>query len=296
MNKTVLALSFSAIFLLSACDDKQVAELQQKLQQAEKMQQSQQQEINQLQNELNAQKSLFPALQVEIFPLFQKEETLTLKNTDSTATIKVSVSMPETHIEWLDELLRQYWGRYTQNEKADGEQKPSRMTKEQLRQGIEQIYKDYHEESLTVGTIGKEFSISPYYLGQRQNWVGFRVDNYTYEGGAHGLGWTDYLNIDVQQKTLITLEKVVSQENQPTLRNVLWKVYTQNLEQGEEPFTSLEDFYISPEFYFDQEGIHFVYPPYALNSYAEGKRTLDLYWGQTEIDLLNPEYVKPWLK
>ncbi|MFZ7157555.1 RsiV family protein [Avibacterium gallinarum] len=94
----------------------------------------------------------------------------------------------------------------------------------------------------------------------------------------------------------MTLEKLVSQENQPKLRNVLWKVHTQDLEQGEAPFTSLEDFYISPEFYFDQEGIHFVYPPYELNSYAEGERTLDLYWGQTEIELLNPEYVKPWLK
>ncbi|MFU2059252.1 DUF3298 domain-containing protein [Avibacterium volantium] len=296
MNKTVLALSFSAIFLLSACDDKQVAELQQKLQQAEKMQQSQQQEINQLQNELNAQKSLFPALQVEISPIFQKEETLTLKNAESTATIKVSVSMPETHIEWLDELLRQYWGRYIQYEKGNEEPKLTAITQDQLKKSLEQIYQEYREEILTEGTIGKDFSISPYYLGQRQNWLGFRVSIYNYGGGAHGFNMSHYLNVDVQQKSLITLEKLVAQENQAALLDALWKIYTQDLAKGEEPFTSRDLFYISPEFYFDQEGVHFVYPPYALNSYAEGERTLDLYWGQTEIDLLNPEYVKPWLK
>ncbi|URL01091.1 DUF3298 and DUF4163 domain-containing protein [Avibacterium sp. 20-126] len=296
MNKTIFALSFCTIFLLSACDDKQVAELQQKLQQVETAQQSQQQEITQLKNELNAQKSLFPALQVEISPLFQKEETFNLKNTESEANINVSVTMPETHIEWLDALLRQQWAQYIPNEENENSPPLTTIDKDQLRQKFAQIYQEYRKEMLAEGSIGKEFSLSSYYLGQRQNWLGFRIDSYTYEGGAHGFGMTHYLNFDAQQKALITLEKLISPENQPKLLDALWKIYIQGLEPGEIPFTSLEGFYISPEFYFDQEGIHFVYPPYALNSYAEGERTLDLYWKQSEIKLLNSEYVKPWLK
>lgn len=137
-----------------------------------------------------------------------------------------------------------------------------------------------------------EFAVQTTYLGQKNNWVGFHNTIYSYEGGAHGIEVSEYLNIDVDKQSLVTLDQLIDKKDQPAILDALWKVYDDLSKEANFNTNYIEkaDFYISPDFYFDQDGVNFVYQPYALFPYAFGEITLTLPWEQEEAELIKFEW------
>nr|WP_314739670.1 DUF3298 domain-containing protein [uncultured Haemophilus sp.] len=302
MKKSLLALLVSSVFLLSACNEKETQALNEKLQQAEQTisQLNQdlaksQQDLTALQEEQSKLQAQMPALEVEIVPFFSKSEPV--KSTANTEQDRESsdlyyfTSIAKTHYDWLDNLL-------IRNTLLKVEGKINNQItgteKDEALKSLEKAYEEAKTELTEMGGMGMSDVSQMVYSGQRGNIATFTQywDNYT--GGAHGMYGTNYLNVDLTKKTVISLDSLMSKAHQDQAKALLWKVYLEKTrmeaqDEKAEPFTSKADFDLVDNFYFADNGIHFVYPPYALGPYAEGEITLVLSWDEAN-KLVSNEY------
>ncbi|MDO4625814.1 MAG: RsiV family protein [Pasteurellaceae bacterium] len=322
MKKTLIAMMLSSTLLLSACkDEESMQKLQQAQQQISQLQTDltqRDQSINQLKADLD--KSLkaqqdaenkFPALYVKPANLFQQKQEFSFKVANDPKDgdplfdktyIDYKLILDETGIDWLDKLLYQFLFESYVNDNL--ENKPSTPTEiNELKQQLTSLFQRNYDESLnevkTGQTLGSESTISLSYVGQRENLLTYHLFQYDYGGGAHGNYLSRYLNIDSNKHAILTLNDILLQGKKDALKQALWDSYerdhgtTESDEKGNyvtTTFTQKADFTISPEFYFNGDGLNFVYQPYELGPYAEGEITLTLYWGQLS-ELVKKEYL-----
>ncbi|SUB24409.1 RsiV family protein [Avibacterium avium] len=283
MKKTLLPLLIVAALGLSACNEQNKNAEKPQVQASEKISQN------------------FPALRVENSIIFDKHETLPLKLESGDkidAQITTFVNVPETQVPWLNQLLltKQYEAGVDYLESDDTPltdaeiQAQANPSKQDLEQLFARIHQDAIQSVKVDGSWGAEFAVHLSYVGQKNNWVVFRKEIYTYSGGAHGLQVGGYLNIDVEKQAVLSLDDLIDKKDQPALSETLWKIYTALPENQGDIYADKANFYISPEFYFDQNGLNFVYPPYALFPYAYGETTLTLPWHSDEMKLIKVDW------
>lgn len=306
MKKTTLAATMAALLLLAGCDDQIGA---QKLLEAEKtivnlesqLKQTQQEltkaknEIAQIQPELAKFKSALPGLKVEIETLFEADETLQfdeatkLEFDRDETSIAVSASVPKTQIEWLDQLLLLELYKINLAENASV---PKQVSREQVIEQFSKAYQDLVKEAKEIKPIGLGMSVAGSYISQRNQLALFTLLYSDYSGGAHGTYFTRYLNVDLENKTLIQLNDLIPETNQEKVKELLWENYKNARlnHQGKYVGTVEQaDLKLSENFYFSQDGVVFVYPPYELGSYAEGEIEVTLSW-QEGYHLINEAY------
>lgn len=315
MNKTALALLFSGVFILSACDDKNTQALTEKLQQAEQTIAQLNEQVAKFQQESTALPqpiaetadsalATFPALDVEIYPFFAKTERIKFEPQVNQEQAILSaeqyyfVSLAKTGFEWLDNLLAKQILISYQPVTADADSKIDRnaITGDELNQ-LKTVLDRAYQESLAMLKEGGILAISStaetIYLGQRHNIVTFFQNYDEYSGGAHNNYHTKYFNIDVNKKRIILLDDLLSAAKQVELSAILWGYYEQrsapDVNGKRETFTPKQDFYVSEDFLFTDDGVKFIYPPYALGPFAEGEISLTVPWYEIN-QLLNPEY------
>ena len=303
MKKTLLACLTASLFVLSGCEDKvlteKLANAEKQIQQLTTDKTAIQAELSKKENELaelkKKQQESVPALQVEIVELFNKAEKIKHAKDPKDefgveeSNIDVFVSTAKTGVEWLDQLLI---GSILGNSFDETKQNPSYPKQQDVVDKFEKIYGEFVEEAKEYKPLGLSTTVEMNYIGQRNNIITFVKDYYSYTGGAHGVGHSTYLNIDIKRKAVIKLDDLVSPTQQNKLKELLWERYTEDRrdENGKiNTFTEKRDFEIAQDFYFTEYGISFVYPVYALGPYAEGEVKLELYFYQIN-DLLNKAY------
>lgn len=290
MKKSFMAIAISSVIFLSACDDKEKNALAAQVQQST-------QEISQLKSELEKAKSAFPALKVEIETLFDKKEIVKHQkdpNGDNEffleeTPVHLGITMPKTSVEWLNALL---YNHFIQNlgSKFDAQGNKVPHPKAELGKERETALDIIQKQFDLMITTAKEEPSTAYtgtiehsYLAQRNNLVIFSQLYNSYSGGAHGMHWMQYLNIDVDKRIILQLSDLFSEEEQKIIKERLWKEYKAQWEEttgASETFISKADFDISSEFYFSDSGLIFAYPPYALGPYAMGTVNLMLSWDE----------------
>lgn len=314
MKKTLLAALIAASITIAGCEDKETI---QKLQNAEKT-------IIQLENELKTTKANLDknaaemeiltqlksenetlkdeltkaqqniGLRVEIVKIFDKQEIIKHKVDPKEefpreeSEIISLVTIPKTNLAWLNELLIKE--AYDINEEVGRTIK--NPTEQDLRNSREKIYKEMVESAKEEPVIGYDDSLTSSFLAQRNNIATFTMQFYSYSGGAHGMHYTHYINFDLNKKSIINLDDLVSPQNQAQFKEMLWANYRNNRldENGKYTgFAEQKDFRISPDFYFAPHGLIFVYPPYELGPYVEGDVEVEVSWYEIN-DLLKPEY------
>lgn len=237
-----------------------------------------------------AQKNV--ALQVEIVKIFDKSEVIKhapkpkeeyqLEETG----VAHFVAIPKTNLAWLNQLFI--------NKVYDPEalKTTPNPTEQDLVAQSEKNYQGMLADAKGEPVLGIEESIRSDYLGQRNHIASFMMQAYSYGGGAHGMHHTAYINVDLNKKAEIRLDDLIGSKNQGKLKKVLWKNYSDERldEKGKyNGFANPKEFRISDQFYFDRNGIVFVYPPYELGPYAEGD--VEILAGWEEInELLNGDY------
>ena len=236
------------------------------------------------------------AIRVEPEVLFEKSETIKFDNKSSNslapeeAEVKISVKSLKANMDWLtdllvNELIRQFT--------AEGKVKIE--NKQQFVEYLQTHYADNVKEVKEFELIGISTNVDVEYLGQRENIATFTMGYHHYSGGAHGMYSTQFVNVDLDKKAVIQLDDVFTKAQQNKVKALLWEIY-QNESRGDngerqEPFTAKADFYLSDNFYFSQDGIAFVYPPYALGPYAAGEKELRLSLYDDEVKaLLTPAF------
>lgn len=236
------------------------------------------------------------AIRVEPEVLFEKSETIKFDNKSPNslapeeAEVKISVKSLKANMDWLtdllvNELIRQFT--------AEGKVKIE--NKQQFIEYLQTHYADNVKEVKEFELIGISTNVDVEYLGQRENIATFTMGYHHYSSGAHGMYSTQFVNVDLDKKAVIQLDDVFTKAQQNKVKALLWEIY-QNESRGDngerqEPFTAKADFYLSDNFYFSQDGIVFVYPPYALGPYAAGEKELRLSLYDDEVKaLLTPAF------
>ena len=301
MRKALLPLLISVV-MLASCNDKEVAELTQKLQTAEQTTAQLKADLEKSQTELEKVRAEIPALFVKPVVSFEKIEKVTFdppKDNLQESRIEYLVQTVETNVDWLDKLLYRdlvdgLIGDSGETFEASEKVKQIRQQENAKQQLIDLLALRYNDE-LSIVRNGEVFAIdykiSLDFEGQRQNILSFVKETYIFSGGAHGMYWTNYINIDSNTKSVIKLSTLFTDENMKKAENSLWDQYRFSYGENSDndTFTLRKDFFVSESFYFTNDGIVFVYPPYALGPYAQGQMTLALNW--SELDgLINPDY------
>ena len=269
MKKLFIAVLVAGVMGLTACHDKDTQK------QAETIAQLNEQ-VATLQKQV-ADLAENQMIRVEPEVLFQKTE-------------KIPSTTLKTSSDWLTELLL--------NEiiKRFGVDKNIKIdNKQQFIEFLQQNMADALKEAKEYEMSAYETQMLTEYLGQRENIATFTIFSHNYTGGAHGLYGTDFVLVDLKKKAVIKVEDIFVKSAQDKLKSLLWERYRNQYrnEQGEliEPFMSKDDFYVSENVYFSREGITFVYPPYALGSYAEGEKKLNLSFYEKDLkSILTPEF------
>ena len=161
--------------------------------------------------------------------------------------------------------------------------------KQQFVEYLQTLYADSVKEVKEFELIGMTTNFDVKYLGQRENIATFTIGYYGYSGGAHGMYSTQFLNIDLAKKALLDIDDVINPDQHDKLKELLWETYSNA--SNNETFTPKSEFYVEKDFYFSHDGITFVYPPYAIGSFAEGEKELTIHWGELkENKLLTPHF------
>jgi hypothetical protein len=100
--------------------------------------------------------------------------------------------------------------------------------------------------------------------------------NYNYDGGAHGLFGSGFINIDKKKLKLISVKDVILNPNSKMLLRILEKRF--RLESGATVNTKLTELGLSEdelttladEFYINDKGITFYYSTYQIATYVRG--------------------------
>lgn len=233
-------------------------------------------------------------IRVEPEVLLQKTEKIPSStsggNDQEWHQVKFDITTLKTSSDWLTELLL--------NEviKRFGVDKNIKIdNKQQFIEFLQHNMADALKEAKEYEMSAYETQMLTEYLGQRENIATFTIFSHNYTGGAHGLYGTDFVLVDLKKKAVIKVEDIFVKSAQDKLKSLLWERYRNQYrnEQGEliEPFMSKDDFYVSENVYFSREGITFVYPPYALGSYAEGEKELTLSFYENDLkSILTPEF------
>lgn len=286
MKKLFIAVLVAGVIGLTACHDKDTQKQTETIAQLnEQIATLQKQVANLAENQM---------IRVEPEVLLQKTEKIPSStsggNDQEWHQVKFDITTLKTSSDWLTELLL--------NEviKRFGVDKNIKIdNKQQFIEFLQHNMADALKEAKEYEMSAYETQMLTEYLGQRENIATFTIFSHNYTGGAHGLYGTDFVLVDLKKKAVIKVEDIFVKSAQDKLKSLLWERYRNQYrnEQGEliEPFISKDDFYVSENVYFSREGITFVYPPYALGSYAEGEKELTLSFYENDLkSILTPEF------
>ena len=286
MKKLFIAVLVAGVMGLTACHDKDTQKQTETIAQLNEQVATLQKQVADLaENQM---------IRVEPEVLLQKTEktpsSTSEGNDQEWHQVKFDITTLKTSSDWLTELLL--------NEviKRFGVDKNIKIdNKQQFIEFLQHNMADALKEAKEYEMSAYETQMLTEYLGQRENIATFTIFSHNYTGGAHGLYGTDFVLVDLKKKAVIKVEDIFVKSAQDKLKSLLWERYRNQYrnEQGEliEPFMSKDDFYVSENVYFSREGITFVYPPYALGSYAEGEKELTLSFYENDLkSILTPEF------
>jgi hypothetical protein len=138
-------------------------------------------------------------------------------------------------------------------------------------------------------------------LPQHLNYLGLRYDFKNFTGGAHGSYARIYLNYDLKNKQVITLDSLIKPGSKAKLTAIAEEIFREK--EGLSPTQSLKDGYffdkdlfaLNNNFTITGEGLKFLYNPYEIKAYAAGITELFIPFEKIK-DLLKPNPVLPAFK
>ena len=291
MKKTLIsALILTALFTTTGCEDKEAkATIAQQTQTIAQLTA----ENTQLKAEKEKAEKVIPAIFAEKDVIFEKVETIKYSKSQerwfSSDEGEVSISLLglKTNIDWLDELL---WSELVKKE--FGENAPK--TRDQVRSEYQTILNDVKASLEKEHELGFSRNSWMTFVGQKEKLATFAIRYYSYTGGPHGVGGSEYLTVDMTTHKVLTLSDIIEQKKLPEVKELLWSFYTDDGRiKDEEAFTKKTDFDVSKNFYLAHDGIHFIYHVYEIASYAEGEQDLVIPWVWLQREnLLTSDFVK----
>ena len=291
MKKTFIsALILTALFTATGCEDKEAkATIEQQTQTIAQLTA----ENTQLKAEKEKAEKIIPAIFAEKDVIFEKVEKIKYSKSQERwfssdeGEVNISLLGLKTNVAWLNDLL---WSELVKNDFGENVSK----TRDQMLSKYKTIWNDVKESLEKEPELGFSSNTWMMFVGQKEKLATFAIRYYSYTGGAHGLGGSEYLTIDMTTHKVLTLSDIIEQKKLPEVKELLWSFYTDyGRIKDEEAFTKKTDFDVSKNFYLAHDGIHFIYHVYEIASYAEGEQDLVIPWVWLQREnLLTSDFVK----
>ena len=291
MKKTFIsALILTALFTVTGCEDKEAkATIAQQTQTIAQLTA----ENTQLKAEKEKAEKVIPAIFAEKDVIFEKVEKIKYSKSQERwfssdeGEVNISLLGLKTNVAWLNDLL---WSELVKNDFGENVSK----TRDQMLSKYKTIWNDVKESLEKEPELGFSSNTWMIFVGQKEKLATFAIRYYSYTGGAHGLGGSEYLTIDMTTHKVLTLSDIIEQKKLPEVKELLWSFYTDyGRIKDEEAFTKKTDFDVSKNFYLAHDGIHFIYHVYEIASYAEGEQDLVIPWVWLQREnLLTSDFVK----
>ena len=291
MKKTLIsALILTALFTVTGCEDKEAkATIAQQTQTIAQLTA----ENTQLKAEKEKAEKIIPAIFAEKDVIFEKVEKIKYSKSQERwfssdeGEVNISLLGLKTNVAWLNDLL---WSELVKNDFGENVSK----TRDQMLSKYKTIWNDVKESLEKEPELGFSSNTWMMFVGQKEKLATFAIRYYSYTGGAHGLGGSEYLTIDMTTHKVLTLSDIIEQKKLPEVKELLWSFYTDSGRiKDEEAFTKKTDFDVSKNFYLAHDGIHFIYHEYEIASYAEGEQDLVIPWVWLQREnLLTSDFVK----
>ena len=291
MKKTLIsALILTALFTVTGCEDKEAkATIEQQTQTIAQLTA----ENTQLKAEKEKAEKIIPAIFAEKDVIFEKVEKIKYSKSQerwfSSDEGEVSISLLglKTNVAWLNDLL---WSEFVKKEFGENVSK----TRDQVRSEYQTILNDVKASLEKEHELGFSRNAWMTFVGQKEKLATFAIRYYSYTGGPHGVGGSEYLTVDMTTHKVLTLSDIIEQKKLPEVKELLWSFYTDDGRiKDEEAFTKKTDFDVSKNFYLAHDGIHFIYHVYEIASYAEGEQDLVIPWVWLQREnLLTSDFVK----
>ena len=291
MKKTFIsALILTALFTVTGCEDKEAkATIEQQTQTIAQLTA----ENTQLKAEKEKAEKVIPAIFAEKDVIFEKVEKIKYSKSQERwfssdeGEVNISLLGLKTNVAWLNDLL---WSELVKNDFGENVSK----TRDQMLSKYKTIWNDVKESLEKEPELGFSSNTWMLFVGQKEKLATFAIRYYSYTGGAHGLGGSEYLTIDMTTHKVLTLSDIIEQKKLPEVKELLWSFYTDyGRIKDEEAFTKKTDFDVSKNFYLAHDGIHFIYHEYEIASYAAGEQDLVIPWVWLQREnLLTSDFVK----
>ena len=291
MKKTFIsALILTALFTVTGCEDKEAkATIEQQTQTIAQLTA----ENTQLKAEKEKAEKVIPAIFAEKDVIPEKVEKIKYSKSQERwfssdeGEVNISLLGLKTNVAWLNDLL---WSELVKNDFGENVSK----TRDQMLSKYKTIWNDVKESLEKEPELGFSSNTWMIFVGQKEKLATFAIRYYSYTGGAHGLGGSEYLTIDMTTHKVLTLSDIIEQKKLPEVKELLWSFYTDyGRIKDEEAFTKKTDFDVSKNFYLAHDGIHFIYHEYEIASYAAGEQDLVIPWVWLQREnLLTSDFVK----
>ena len=291
MKKTFIsALILTALFTATGCEDKEAkATIAQQTQTIAQLTA----ENTQLKAEKEKAEKVIPAIFAEKDVIFEKVEKIKYSKSQERwfssdeGEVNISLLGLKTNVAWLNDLL---WSELVKNDFGENVSK----TRDQMLSKYKTIWNDVKASLEKEPELGFSSNTWMMFVGQKEKLATFAIRYYSYTGGAHGLGGSEYLTIDMTSHKVLTLSDIIDQKKLPEVKELLWSFYTDSGRiKDEEAFTKKTDFDVSKNFYLAHDGIHFIYHVYEIASYAAGEQDLVIPWVWLQREnLLTSDFVK----
>ena len=291
MKKTFIsALILTALFTVTGCEDKEAkATIEQQTQTIAQLTA----ENTQLKAEKEKAEKVIPAIFAEKDVIFEKVEKIKYSKSQERwfssdeGEVNISLLGLKTNVAWLNDLL---WSELVKNDFGENVSK----TRDQVRSEYQTILNDVKASLEKEHELGFSRNAWMTFVGQKEKLATFAIRYYSYTGGPHGVGGSEYLTVDMTTHKVLTLSDIIEQKKLPEVKELLWSFYTDDGRiKDEEAFTKKTDFDVSKNFYLAHDGIHFIYHVYEIASYAEGEQDLVIPWVWLQREnLLTSDFVK----
>lgn len=224
-----------------------------------------------------------PALTPQLVGVASEQNCLTGQERELCASIRLNLET--TGQDWLDLKLLERLSLERDDAvlaaAVNGEQAVLALRK-QVERWLEQRRSELQEALDNDYFTGFDEHGQLRFLGQRGKLASFSATNYSYSGGAHGLGATRYLLMDLQSRSWLRLDDLLLSGKHGDLLDMLIVAYREQhpeLAQDWLAKTRAEqaEQLLTDNFLFNESGLLFNYGPYELGPYAAGQISLQLH-------------------
>ncbi|MGC9366614.1 MAG: DUF3298 domain-containing protein [bacterium] len=159
-------------------------------------------------------------------------------------------------------------------------------------------YRVYYESNAEDPlNIGWEDQRSVEVIYNRQNIFSVGCNFYSFTGGAHPNGWTNYYNFDIQTGDIINLQNLFSYREikklQSTGESLFRDMYGIKPDENYSDYDfwfPQDEFYLNENFFIDDQGLTFYYNSYEIAPYASGPTNLHIPY-ELIVDLIDQDNI-----